>query len=249
MADTPVTEAHARERRRDGENLAILGAQTLAWAACLWSASQAPQPWLSVVVALPFCLFMQGVFSMMHESFHGHGHRHARVNYLMGWWATTLFGASTTLIRINHMGHHVRNRTRAERVDLVEPDESRLVKTAAYYLAVFGGIWLAAFVGSVLLALLPAAVARRLIASQSADARRGDGANTYAAAFADFTLADMRRMRREVAASALVWLAVAWVLGFTWYGVLTLYAAFALSWSSLQWIYHVRTPLDVVEGA
>ena len=63
------------------------------------------------------------------------------------------------------------------------------------------------------------------------------------------TLADVRRIRREVAASLVVWLVLAWWLGLTWQAVIILYAAFALSWSSLQWIYHVRTPLDVVEGA
>jgi fatty acid desaturase len=31
--------------------------------------------------------------------------------------------------------------------------------------------------------------------------------------------------------------------------LLIAYAAFAFSWSSLQWVYHVRTPLHPVEGA
>lgn len=227
-------------RQYDRINIAVLTLQTLGWAACLKVAPFAAGTiWLPVLIIF-YCLMMQGVFSMMHECFHGHGHRNVRINYAMCWLATTMFGASATLIRINHLGHHVRNRTRAELVDFIEPDESATRKIIAYYFAIFGGIWLASFLGSLALFFVPPGLTERL--------QHGADRNTYAAAFADFSTADYRRIRLEVLAGILFWVAAIWLLNLDLYYLLIFYAAFAVSWSSLQWIYHVRTPLDVVEG-
>ena len=239
-ADSGVQHDDAAARRLDRINVAVLTAQTVAWAACLNIAPLVSGTvWLPIIVIF-FCLMMQGVFSMMHECFHSHGHRNSKANKLMCWLATTIFGASATLIRINHLGHHVRNRTRAELVDFVEPDESALKKTIAYYFAIFGGIWLASFVGSLILSVLPYRAIERL--------KRSADKNTYAAAFADFTSNDITMIRYEVLAALLWWGGAFWLLDLQIFYVLLFYIAFALSWSSLQWIYHVRTPLDVVEG-
>ena len=228
------------ERRLDRMNIAVLCAQVAGWAVCLAAAPRLSDTiWLPAVIIF-FCLMMQGVFSMMHECFHGHAHRSGAVNSLMCWLATTVFGASATLIRINHLGHHVRNRTRAELVDYIESDESALQKIVSYYFAILGGIWLASFLGSLILALMPARAVDRL--SAKADT------NTYAAAFADFKPEDFRKIRYEVLAGVLWWAGAFWLLDLQLAYVLLFYAAFAFSWSSLQWIYHVRTPLDVVEG-
>lgn len=228
-------------QRFDIANLSVVGAQTLLWATTLTWLSHAHSGAWKWLVLIPFCLIMQGVFSMMHEAFHGLAHSRKTTNYLIMWWASTLFGASATLIHINHLGHHTRNRTRAELADFAMPDESLLRKRLEYYFAVLGGIWLAAFIGSLLLPLLPARFADRW-------AQRGE-VNTYAAAFKDFSVQDFRRIRLEVVASVSAWLLAALVLGWTWHVVLIAYIAFGFSWSSLQWVYHMRTPIDVVEGA
>jgi fatty acid desaturase len=232
--------ASVGEQALDRMNVAVLLAQTAAWAACLSAAPRLESPWSLVPLCIFFSLMMQGVFSMMHECFHGHAHSNKSVNAAMCWLATTIFGASATLIRINHLGHHVRNRTRSELVDYVEADESRLKKTLLYYFAIFGGIWLGALAGSLLLLVVPPGMARRFAAKRTA--------NTYAAAFADFTPTDFARIRIEVIAASGFWAAAFWLLALRWEHVVAFYAVFALSWSSLQWIYHVRTPLDVVEG-
>lgn len=221
-------------------NLAIEATQIAAWAGCLTLAPRVESPLALAALVIFFCLMMQGVFSMMHESFHRHAHHNVTINYAMGWLASTVFGAAHTLIQVNHLGHHVRNRTSAERVDYVEPGESVTRKAVAYYFAIFGGIWLAGCLGSLILAVMPPGWTRVF-------ARRARE-NTYAAAFADFREQDFQRIRVETLAAIAFW-AVAWlVLGWHWRYVALFYGAFAFSWSSLQWIYHVRTPLDSVEG-
>ncbi|MFJ2686727.1 fatty acid desaturase family protein [Pseudomonas sp. NPDC087342] len=227
--------------RYDVANLCVLTLQTLVWAVTLTWLSCTEAGWYKWLVLIPFCLVMQGVFSMMHEAFHELAHSEKKLNYLVMWWASTLFGASATLIHVNHLGHHTRNRTRAELADFAVADESLLRKRIEYYFAILGGIWLAAFVGSLLLPLLPARITDRW--SQTAEV------NTYAAAFKDFSKRDFKRIRLEVIASVAVWLSAGLLLGWTWHVVLVAYIVFAFSWSSLQWVYHMRTPLDVVEGA
>ncbi|CAB3809102.1 hypothetical protein LMG28688_06922 [Paraburkholderia caffeinitolerans] len=232
--------AAARYRRYDRGNLIVLVLQSIVWAGTLtWlSHTQAgPVKWL---VLIPFCLVMQGVFSMMHETFHGFAHRDARVNYMMMVWASTMFGAAATLIHVNHLGHHVRNRTPAERADFAMPGESLARKCVEYYAAILGGIWLGGLAGSIVLALLPARVTRRLA--------QDGGDSTYAVAFAEFSAADFRRIRFETFAAVAMWLCAGWMFDWSLSVVLIAYAAFAFSWSSLQWVYHMRTPLDVVEG-
>lgn len=228
-------------RRYDLANLCVLMLQTFVWGATLTWLSSTDAGWFKWLVLIPFCLVMQGVFSMMHEAFHGLAHSKSKLNYFVMWWASTLFGAAATLIHINHLGHHTRNRTRAELADFASADESLLRKRVEYYFAILGGIWLAAFIGSLLLPLLPARITGRW--SQTAEV------NTYAAAFKDFSKRDFSRIRLEVIASVALWLSVGTVLGWKGHVVLLTYIAFAFSWSSLQWVYHMRTPLDVVEGA
>jgi fatty acid desaturase len=240
MHTPTVPGSAAQSHRFDRANLLVLALQSALWAGMLtWlsNASANPLAWL---ILIPFCLVMQGVFSMMHETFHGFGHRRASVNYRMMWWASTMFGASATLIRINHLGHHVRNRTRAERADFAGPGESLLRKRIEYYAAILGGIWLGGFAGSIVLALLPAGMASNW-------SKRGED-NTYAAALKDFSVRDFQRIRVEVLAGVAAWLLVGWLLGWKPLVVSIAYVAFAFSWSSLQWVYHMRTPLDAVEG-
>ncbi|MGF7190067.1 fatty acid desaturase [Robbsia andropogonis] len=240
MSLPPPAANAAQLQRHDRANLLIVGLQTCAWAGTLTWLSRTdagPIKWLLLV---PFCLMMQGVFSMMHECFHGSAHQRPTVNYTMMLWASTMFGAAATLIHVNHLGHHVRNRTNAERADFALCEESLARKRIEYYLAILGGIWISACVGSIVLSLLPTSVTERW-STHGSD-------NTYAIAFGDFSAADFRRVRAETLGIVIIWLVLGCLLGWSPIVVLISYAAFAFSWSSMQWIYHMRTPLDVVEG-
>jgi len=233
-------DAERSHARYDLANIAILITQLTAWAGLLVAMTHTTNWLLLFIEVYFFCLMMQGVFSMMHEGFHGHAHRSKITNSIMCWLASTLFGASATFIKVNHIGHHVRNRTDAELVDYVKKEESRLKKTIAYYLAVIGGIWIGASLGSLAMAIVPSSWLLKL--------QKKSESNTYAAALGDFTESDFQSIRLEVVASLIFWAIAWWLLELNLLTIVIAYSAFAFSWSSLQWIYHVRTPLDVVEG-
>lgn len=239
---TPSRTASSRRIAFDRQNLAVLGGQTLAWG-LLIEALHADIAWpLKLVLAGLFCLVMQGVFSMMHECFHRNGHRSPRVNWAMGVLASTLFGSSYTLIRVNHEGHHQRNRSNAELAEFILPGERPAFKIGLYYFAILGGIWIGSFVGTLLLPFVPfrhvKSLAVRLVSM--------DG---YNRSFAEFDAQDWQSLRLEALLAVVGWTGCILLFHWDWRVLLAAYGCFAFSYSSLQWIYHMRTPLDRIEGA
>lgn len=239
---TDVEPAWKALGRYGTANLVTACAQAAGWAALLTAIDARRLPWpLRALAVLVFCLMMQGVFTLLHEYCHRNAHRDPRLNYLIGWITSTLFGTAPTFLRVQHWGHHRRNRTASERAEFVHDGERAGWKTVQYYAAILGGIWLGCFLLPLLAPLLPYRAAARLA--------RNDRFNTFATAFGEFTRRDWRTLQLEGLGSLAFWTAViAW--GPWRLSTLAIaYGAFAFSWSSLQWIYHMHTPVHVVEGA
>ena len=223
-------------------NLAVALAQVLTWAALLTVIDSPSLHWTVRATALVLlCLMMQGVFTMLHEFCHGNAHRDPRLNYLIGWVSSTLFGTAPTLLQVQHWGHHRRNRSEAERAEFIHEDETVVAKTTRYYVAILGGIWLGCCVFPLICPLLPYPMAQRLAG--------GKRFNSFAAGFGEFSPRAWRRMQLEGICFAAFWIALLWLGPWRWQTLAIAYAAFAFSWSSLQWVYHLHTPIHVVEGA
>jgi fatty acid desaturase len=223
-------------------NVCVGVAQIAAWATLITALHLPIHLGWKAMLLVTFCLMMQGVFSLMHECFHGLGSPSPGVNRALGVAASTIFGTAYTLYRVNHEGHHLRNRSRAEVAEYIYPGENAARKTFLYYFAILGGIWLGSFVATLILPFVPYRYARSLN-------RPASSMNGYSLSFAQFTAADWRALRIEAAIGVAAWLAVALALGWRWQVLVVAYTAFAFSWSSLQWVYHMRTPLDTIEGA
>ena len=228
--------------RYGAANLRVTVLHVALWAALLSVIDAERLPWTvrAAGVAL-FCLMMQGVFTMLHEYCHRNAHRDRRFNYLIGWIASTLFGTAPTLLRVQHWGHHRRNRAPAERAEFIHEGEGAFAKTVQYYAAILGGIWLGCAVTPLVAPLVPYRMVQRLA--------RNDRFNTFAAGFGEFTVRDWRTLQLEGLGSVVFWTAVVTAGPWKWQTLALAYAAFAFSWSSLQWIYHMHTPVHVVEGA
>lgn len=223
-------------------NAAIGILQLAAWAAIITALSGPGSLWWKIPLGVFFVFMMQGVFSLMHECMHRHGHPSPAVNRGLGILTAAIFGTAYTLFRINHEGHHVRNRSRAELAEYIFPDESATRKIVAYYFAILGGIWLGSFVAALVLPFVPYRYAPLLN-------RPAKSMNGYSLSFAEFSRADWGWLRIEALAGLVLWTAAFVLLDWDWRVVALLYAGFAFSWSSLQWVYHMRTPLDRIEGA
>lgn len=197
--------------------------------------------WFKIPILILFSFMMQGVFSMMHECFHGHGFNNSKVNWFMGWLTSTLFGSLFTMPSVYHNGHHERNRSRSELGEYIFPDESAFKKISIYYFAILGGLWLVIFIASLFLPLFPLEISRFLT--------RYKKNNSFAYTFEEFKLRDWNLMRLELILSVLFWYGVIHFANWDWMVLAVCYATLAFSWSSLQWVYHVGTPLHPIEGA
>jgi fatty acid desaturase len=223
-------------------NLVVIAVQAMAWALLLTAADMTRLPvWARAGAVVLFCLMMQGVFTLLHEYCHRNAHRDLRLNYLVGIVTSTLFGTAPTLLRVEHWGHHRRNRTETERPEFIHDGESAAAKRVQYYAAITGGIWLACLLAPIASLAIPWSAARRL----AANARF----NSFVAGLGEFKRDDWRALRIEALWLLAFWSAVVVLGPWRWQAIATCYAAFAFSWSSLQWIYHLHTPIHVVEGA
>ena len=234
--------AWQRLGRHGGANLAVACAQLAGWAALLTVLDTRSLPWAARAAALAgFCLMMQGVFTMLHEYAHRNAHARPALNYLIGWITGTIFGTAPTLMQVQHWGHHRRNRTESERGEFIHEDEDAWSKRVRYYAAILGGLWLGSFIFPILAPLLP----YRALAWLGRDERF----NTYAAGCKDITPREWRRLRIEGLAFLAAWVSLLRFGPWHWQTLAIAYASFAFTWSSLQWVYHLNTPIHVVEGA
>ena len=223
-------------------NLVVMICQVIAWLGFLTIINDPSYHLLIRAIALVlFCLMMQGVFTMLHEFCHGNAHQNKKLNYMIGWVTSTLFGTSPTLLQIQHWGHHRRNRTESERAEFIHEGETSWVKIIQYYFSILGGIWLACFLFSILSPLLPFSTIQKL----SKDKRFV----TFAAGFTEFSVHGWRRMQIEGLVLLMVIVSLLYFGPWSGQTLVIAYASFAFTWSSLQWVYHLHTPIHVVEGA
>lgn len=234
--------APARAIPSERLNLALaLGAYVLA-AGLLMLASRGAWA-LTLAAAVAFSFVGNTLFSLLHESVHGLFHRNRRINDGFGCLSAAFFPTGFSFQRVCHLGHHRRNRTRAELFDYYLPGESRWLKAYRLYSLLTGFYWLAIPVGclaSLLFkdALVSPAVRARVVRPMGFEPMLDDLAEVPGV-----------RLRLEIAFSLGVQLLLFFGLGLTLAGWSACYAAFALNWCALQYTDHAWTARDIRNGA
>lgn len=209
--------------------------------AVLTAASHAASATILIAAAVAFAFVMQVGFCLAHESVHGKLQTNRRANLVSGIVLFALFPGSYHFFEIAHLVHHHRNRSDAELEDYVLSGERAWLKRACYYLLIGGLFWLLVPFTSLLVALVP----KKRIAMPAPM----DDAGSFRR-FVQF-LNEVRpdRVRRDVFAVIVFWAVAFPLLHLSLSAVLACYAAFAFSWASQQYIYHVRTPRHAILGA
>jgi fatty acid desaturase len=213
--------------------------------ALLWLGSHASGA-LFLAAVLGFAFWMQMGFSLLHEAEHGKLHPNRIVNDLLGTVVASLFPGSYQLLKVAHLSHHRKNRSDAELVDYVRPGESPLGKRVQYYALVCGLVWIGVPLLTAVVAIVPWGLFPKGEEGPKGSVEARSGPAMY--------LAFVRELGAwRVRAEALVVVALGWTLfrvfHLEWPAVCACYAAFGFSWSSQQYIYHVRSPRHLVEGA
>jgi len=222
-------------------NLLLAAVQVSSAFAILTAASRTHSRYLLAALAVGFAFVMEMGFALAHEAVHRKLHRDRALNIGVGVFAFTLFPGSFHFFEVAHLLHHRRNRSDDELEDYVLPGENPWFKRVMYYLLICGLFWLLLPISSIVVAMIPM---RRIRLP-----RPDDGAGAFRK-FAQF-LNGVRpsRVRRDLLVAAVVWGIAFPVLNLKLAAVAVCYGAFAFSWASQQYIYHVRTPRHAVLGA
>lgn len=226
-------------------NVALsLGVWTAA-AGLLWIASHTSSPWIFAAAAIAFSFLGNTIFSLLHESVHGVFHPSRAVNDLFGTVSAAFFPTGFTFQKVSHLGHHRRNRTDLEMFDYYYPEDSRIVKWMQWYGILTGVYYVCIPLSWILVFAIPRLPKLGVMVKDSVAIER-TSASAYLRAFDD---ANMFRLRLELLGTVTFQVALFWLLDLSLAGWLTLYAAFGLNWSSLQYADHAFSVRDVRDGA
>lgn len=199
------------------------------------SAGVGPGFWIATVL---YALGFLCNYSLLHEACHDKLHARPALNRLLGTTSATLFPIAFSLIHETHRGHHARNRSDEEMFDLYREGEAVLPKRVRWYALLLGGHYVAMVLSSLAILLVPPGLIRRLLAR---DFNYGPYLEELLAP------GNVRRIRWETmlimagVCAVVVFLDVARILPAVLLGVVL--------WSTNQYLAHVFSPRDRVEGA
>lgn len=199
---------------------------------CQWLAANG---WLGPALVC-FALLFLPAYTLLHEAEHGILHQREWVNELLGVTLGVFFPGSFSFLRMCHLGHHKRNRSDAERFDILEPGDHPVGRRAYFYFLFLGGFWLVVPIATVALVLWPRAL-KSTLAPLHEDS---------AAMVSSVSDASMRRIRLEALLAVAVQALGLWHFGFTW---ALLQAAGGVCWASQQYVTHAGSPRDALDGA
>jgi fatty acid desaturase len=227
-------------------NIALALLSTSAACALLDFVAHSGNIALRIAGAIVFSYVGNTIFSLLHESVHGVFHDSTRVNRFFGRWLAAFFPTSFTLQRLFHLGHHARNRSRAERFDYLSPGDNVLLKNIQWYGILTGFYWFLPPLSCVLYLVAPSLFSSDLIQSDEAKWSRQSGTGAM--------VAEVERLPRWVVRAEIVFAialqaALFRVLDLNWTAWALCYGAFAINWSSLQYADHAWSPLDATRGA
>jgi fatty acid desaturase/membrane-associated phospholipid phosphatase/phytoene/squalene synthetase len=227
-------------------NLALLIGASLSSAAMLYGASHADSGWSVIAFAIGFSFTANTLFSLLHEAVHGLFCERKTFNDWAGRWASAWFPTGFSMQRCFHLTHHRNNRSAAEQFDVLHPGDNKWLKYAQWYAILTGIYWAIAVLGTLAYVLVPQTLRKHMLQLAGSQATQQTSAQPYVNALDGL---DPLTSRLEVITSVGLQAVLIWVLELSALGWLACYGAFALSWSSLQYMDHAFSPLDARQGA
>ncbi|MCF3106980.1 fatty acid desaturase [Streptomyces roseoverticillatus] len=188
---------------------------------------------------VPLVLTTTPLWSLVHEGIHGTLLADRPWNDRCGRALAVLHGAPFVVLKTGHLLHHRYSRTPRERTEVYDARATTWAKAApGYYARLLGGLYLMES-ASVLLALLPATLLRRL-------ARSAEAPDTVAGPLLDRLARRraLRQLRTDAAAVAALYAAAFAAYGEHAWMLVAALAGRALVVSLSDNAYHYATPLD-----
>ena len=142
-------------RIANGVNGAIVLLQVAGFGVFVYFAARFDVWWQVMPLAVGFGLFMNSVYSIIHEAEHGILFSNRRWNDATGVVMALLFPAPFHLIRQGHIGHHLRNRSDDEAFDLYFDGDHPVWKFMAFYGILTGFYYVVVVLANVVVLIVP----------------------------------------------------------------------------------------------
>ena len=193
-----------------------------------------------LAIAITFGFLMNFSYALAHEAQHGILFPNKWLNDAAGVVLFLFFPAPFHLTRQGHLHHHAANRTHNETIDLCYPNEPLWWKRIQFYGILTGFFWITVVLGGFVIGLLPNVT--RL--------RRFFGFDNLTDGLLErLNPRHLPAIRVELALIVMLHSAILFALDVPLTSYVAMYAAFGISWSTLQYVHHYGTPLDPIEGA
>ena len=193
--------------------------------------------------AIAFSFVANTIFSLLHESVHGHFHERRALNEGFGLVSATFFPTTLNFQRVVHLGHHRRNRTDSELFDYYQPGVSRFTTIFRLYCLLTGFFWMSAPLGCALYLFTGPVFHSRVFREVIC---RGYG---FEPMVADLSSEPRWRLRLEIVFTIVFQAVLIVALDVSLLGWCACYGAFALNWCALQYTDHAWTARDIRNGA
>ena len=220
-------------------NLLIALAQVGAFAGFVFFAGRVHLWWHVALVAAGFGVYMNSVYSIIHEAEHGILLSNRTCNDAAGVMMALLFPAPFHLIRQGHLGHHLRNRSDDEAFDLYFDGDHPVWKFMAYYGILTGFYYLIVALSNIVVLIVP-----YVMKPQYYNFDRPS-----VAFMKSLNPGKTRAIQAEGIAAIALHVGVVWLAGVPVWIYLLMYASFGLMWSAMQYVHHYGTERHVTRGA
>ena len=227
-------------------NLLLLAIASIACGGLLFMASHTTSTLALISCAIVFSFTANTLFSLLHESVHGIFATNHKVNEWAGRIASAWFPTGLSVQRAFHLTHHKNNRSRFEQFDVLNEGDVKWLKYAQWYSILTGLYWAITVIGLLLFLMLPQILRVRILRAEDSKIAEQTSSQNYLSVLDDINQVNAKL---ELMISFLFQGILFWMLDLSVIGWLSCYAAFALSWSSLQYTDHAFSPLDAANGA
>ncbi len=220
-------------------NAAIVVAQLLAIAACVFAVSRIESGWALAGLAVVFGIVMNSVYSTAHEAEHSMLFSNRRWNECVGAALMLFFPAPFHLMRQGHLGHHLRNRSDDEAFDYYFEGDHKLWRILAFYGILTGFFYLVVVLSNVVFLILPYRADKKFLKVDQPTAALIESLNPRY----------RHIIRLECAGAIALHTGIVWLLQIPLWHYIAMYAGYGFLWSAMQYVHHYGTERHVTRGA
>lgn len=198
-------------------------------------------------VMFMFSFLSNTTFALLHEAVHSNFHSNKTINYIGGVILAAFFPTGFSFQKLCHLNHHRQNRTDYEMFEAYHENDSKPLKSFMLYSILTGLYWICPPLGALWLMIHPGSLLNSNVKNNYEVGRMG-GAGMLRN-FDGLPKSEITKMRLEILASVLIQAAIFYFLNLSFLSWILCYAAFAVNWSTLQYVDHAYSPRDVRHGA